>query len=220
MIHAVLLGDSIFDNRSYTKGEPDVASHLRALIPDCAVTLVARDGTTTYDVGAQFERVPPSATHLFLSLGGNDALMNADLLNLEGRSTAEALDLFRDRVAAFELSYGHALEALLGLGRRTTVCTIYDGNLPSPERERAATALRLFNDVIYSTAWRTGASLLELRAICNGPSDYANPIEPSGSGGLKIAKAISLALDDKRPLGPLVTRERADSAEHGRDDSR
>ncbi len=32
------------------------------------------------------------------------------------------------------------------------------------------------------------------RWICTHPSDYANPIEPSGSGGSKIARAIANAL--------------------------
>jgi hypothetical protein len=31
--HVVLLGDSIFDNRAYTGGDPDVIAHLRALLP-------------------------------------------------------------------------------------------------------------------------------------------------------------------------------------------
>jgi hypothetical protein len=31
--HVVLLGDSIFDNAAYTRGEPDVVGHLRDLLP-------------------------------------------------------------------------------------------------------------------------------------------------------------------------------------------
>jgi hypothetical protein len=31
--HVVLLGDSIFDNRSYTAGAPDVITHLGSLLP-------------------------------------------------------------------------------------------------------------------------------------------------------------------------------------------
>jgi hypothetical protein len=36
-----------------------------------------------------------------------------------------------------------------------------------------------------------GLDIIELRAICREPSDDANPIEPSGRGGLKIARAIA-----------------------------
>jgi len=50
--HLALLGDSVFDNRTYTRGEPDVASHLRGLLPPpWKVTLGAVDGATTGDVG-------------------------------------------------------------------------------------------------------------------------------------------------------------------------
>ena len=46
-------------------------------------------------------------------------------------------------------------------------------------------------DAIYRTANRIRADVIELRSICTESADYANPIEPSGPGGLKIAKAIA-----------------------------
>jgi hypothetical protein len=42
-------------------------------------------------------------------------------------------------------------------------------------------------------------SVLELRLVCSERADYANPIEPSGRGGLKIAQAIARATG----AGPL-----------------
>jgi len=50
-------------------------------------------------------------------------------------------------------------------------------------------ALMTFNDVILRCGIERGLSIIDLRLICNEKSDYTNPIEPSGSGGLKIAKA-------------------------------
>jgi hypothetical protein len=35
---------------------------------------------------------------------------------------------------------------------------------------------------------------IDLRLVCTEPADYANPIEPSGRGGLKIAGAIARSL--------------------------
>lgn len=208
MRHVVLLGDSVFDNGAYIHGEPDVAAHLRCLLPtDSSVSLCAVDGSTTHDVGPQFDRIPATASNLLLSLGGNDALMNADLLDLPVRSTAEALDLFRERVSAFESSYGHVIEALVDLKRPVIVCTVYHGNLTRPEAARAPVALAMFNDVILRTALRFGIAVIDLRAVCNEPNDFANPIEPSGSGGLKIARAIRRALDpnDSGPGRATVT---------------
>lgn len=193
--HLALLGDSVFDNRSYTRGEPDVAGHLRAILPSpWQVTLCAVDGATTTDVGPQLDRVPAQATHLVLSLGGNDALLNADLLNLPVRSTAAALDLFDERLQGFASSYGHVLEALVALGRPATVCTIYNGNLQGDEARRARVALMMFNDVILRGALGLGLDVIDLRLVCTEAADFANPIEPSGSGGSKIAHAIAGAL--------------------------
>ena len=47
MPHVVLVGDSILDNGSYTRGGPDVVSQVRALLPSgWKATLVALDGST------------------------------------------------------------------------------------------------------------------------------------------------------------------------------
>ena len=56
---------------------------------------------------------------------------------------------------------------------------------------RARTALMMFNDVILRSAFDYRASVIELRGICVDAADYANPIERSGVGGRKIARAIA-----------------------------
>ena len=58
----------------------------------------------------------------------------------------------------------------------------------------ARVALMTFNDVILRAAFEHGVDVIDLRLICTQDEDYANPIEPSGSGGLKIAKAIAHAV--------------------------
>src|SRR5262245_15728834 len=115
-MHVVLLGDSILDNGAYTGSEPDVVTHLRLLLPDSArATLCAIDGSTTEDVRSQIARVPADASHLVISIGGNDALGNLDLLSTPVRSTTEALSLFNDRISQFETAYRTALGAVLSL---------------------------------------------------------------------------------------------------------
>ncbi|HUF12944.1 MAG TPA: hypothetical protein VMN78_07595 [Longimicrobiales bacterium] len=78
--HVVLLGDSIFDNASYVPGEPPVEAQLRAVMGDASVTLVAVDGAVVTDVPSQLVRLPRQATHLVMSVGGNDALGYVDVL--------------------------------------------------------------------------------------------------------------------------------------------
>jgi len=55
------------------------------------------------------------------------------------------------------------------------------------------TALAPFNDVILREAAAHRLPVLDLRLVCDHPDDYAavSPIEPSGSGGEKIAAAIA-----------------------------
>jgi len=191
MTHIVLLGDSIFDNAAYTDGEPDVVRHLRDLLPSRArATLLATDGSVAAGVPDQLKRLPRDATHLVVSAGGNDALGSMDLLVRPVESTTEALLLFAARVSVFDESYRQAIQAATALGRPTTVCTIYNGQFPDELRLAARVALMMFNDVIQTVAREFGVDVMELRNVCTEESDYANPIEPSGSGGQKIAHAI------------------------------
>lgn len=82
MPHLVLLGDSIFDNASYTNGQPAVIDQVRARLPaGWKATLAAVDGSTTDDIADQLTGLPDDATHLVLSVGGNDAMLRADLLD-------------------------------------------------------------------------------------------------------------------------------------------
>ena len=193
--HVALLGDSSFDNAAYTRGEPDVAHHLRAVLGhDWRVTLHALDGSTTQTIGPQITRIHADVTHIVVSIGGNDALMNAGLLDTPVKSTADALDLFGDAVNAFEVHHRHVTDALAALKRKLIVCTIYEGNLGPTEAPRASVALRMFNDAIVRSARDAGADVIEMRSVCSKPEDFANPIEPSGLGGKKIAQAIARRL--------------------------
>jgi hypothetical protein len=191
MKHLVLLGDSVFDNKTYVGSEPSVIEHLRNLIPTgWAATLCAVDGDTTTGIRRQVRTVPTTATDLFLSVGGNDALMHIHLLS-EMSTPGPLLLKEISRIAEeFRESYGYAINSICRLNKPTCVCTIYNGNLEPSIAPAAKTAVAVFNDMIYSAANERELAVIELRGICNEASDYANPIEPSGSGGLKIAKAI------------------------------
>ncbi len=195
--HIVLLGDSIFDNASYTNGLPDVVTHLRALLPaGVRASLLAVDGSTTADLSHQVRQLPPDVTRGVVSIGGNNALLNADILDLPVASTREALLLFGRRVAEFEADYRAALATVVERVPHTTVCTIYNGNLPDDQAPSARVALMMFNDVILRAAFDRRLPVIDLRRICSEPADYANPIEPSGAGGAKIARAIAATLGD------------------------
>jgi hypothetical protein len=198
-VHIALLGDSIFDNAAYTGSDPDVTSHLRSLLPrEAAATLCAVDGAVVSDLTTQLRSMPRTATHIVVSAGGNDALRHIDLLSMQVSSSHEALTEFSRRIEAFERSYRKAIAAVVATGRPTIICTIYNGRLDHGIAKQAALALALFNDAILRTALALQLDAIELRLVCDAASDYANPIEPSGPGGLKIARAILRAVTAER----------------------
>jgi hypothetical protein len=142
----------------------------------------------------QLRRVPAHASRLVVAVGGNDALQNIDLLSLRVASSADALAVFATRLETFEMEYRHAIQQVRRSQIPTTICTIYNGALPGEEGRLARIGLMMFNDVVLRTAFDDGLDVIDLRAICCEARDYANPIEPSGEGGRKIALAIAKAL--------------------------
>jgi hypothetical protein len=206
MPHVVLLGDSIFDNRAYTRGGPDVITQLRGMLPDgWRATLGAVDGATTEDFGPQVSALPPDTTHIVVSIGGNDALGHIDLLGRPARSSAEVLAAFAGAAESFERRYRRAVASVLGRGAPVTLCTIYNGNFPEAGFQRlASTALTVFNDAILRIAFEHALAVIDLRLVCNEPDDYANPIEPSSHGGAKIAKSIARVLQLDRAVGRVA----------------
>lgn len=200
--HVCLLGDSIFDNKSYVGGKPDVIAQLGDALPaNWKSSLLAVDGATTHDIGSQLRRLPVDASHLVLSIGGNDALRQAGILSAPARTIADALTKLFDVAREFELTYRETIKACLNPGLPLAVCTIYNGHFPDKDYQKQVTvALAVFNDVIIRIAAERGLAVLELRQICNEPEDYANPIEPSSIGGAKIARAIARVVVS----GPLV----------------
>ncbi len=192
MYHVVLLGDSVFDNAPYVRGGADVITHLRRRLPaGSSATLLAVDGSVVEGVPGQARDLPGDATHLVVSGGGNDALMNADVLQLRVRSSAEVFGRLADLAREFEDRYRRMLGAVLSLGRPTAVSTIYYPRMPDAFVQKiAVAALSTFNDVIVRRAFLSGVPLIDLRLVCNEDSDYANEIEPSESGGEKIARTI------------------------------
>ena len=80
--HVVLLGDSVFDNQRYVRAGESVVELVRKEIPATAqVTLLATDGHTTRDISVQLKKLPSDATHLVMSIGGNDELGHSGILN-------------------------------------------------------------------------------------------------------------------------------------------
>jgi GDSL-like Lipase/Acylhydrolase family len=193
MNNVVLLGDSIFDNKAYVGSGPEVVEQLAAALPSgWTATLNARDGSTTSDIEDQIERLPGGATHLVVSVGGNNALEEKGLIEEKASSAAEVLNKLSKIESEFQASYRAMLDGVLATKLPVAVCTIYSARYQDPDTRRiAATGLTVFNDVITREAFGRGLPLIDLRLIFNDDADYANDVEPSVEGGAKIAKVIA-----------------------------
>jgi GDSL-like Lipase/Acylhydrolase family len=192
MKHIVLLGDSIFDNAAYVNGGPDVIRQLKSILPkDYQATLLAVDGSVTTDVIRQIPKIPASATHLIVSVGGNDGLSRADILERPAGSVGAAVDQLAALRAEFYQDYHRMLTALLARKLPLALCTVYDPCFPDPLMQRlTTTALNIFNDCILREAITHGLPVVDLRLVCTEAEDYANEIEPGVPGGRKIAEGI------------------------------
>lgn len=206
-MHVVLLGDSTLDNASYTEGGPAVVDHLVEMLNDGGrATLLALDGAMTTDMADQVAAIPADATHVFLSVGGNDAMMRIDILTRPSTSVWDALTALSEVIAEFETAYRECLAGVLALGLPTVVCTIYNGAFQEANGEQTVVsmALRAFNDSIIQTALDHELPVVDLRRVCSKPSDFANPIEPNVEGGRKIAAAIVRSLEAGRTGGSVI----------------
>ena len=195
-MHVVLLGDSTLDNGLYTGGGPAVIDHLRSeLGSEDSATLLAVDGSQTWDVAAQLEGLPATATHVVLSVGGNDALNELEVLSRPAESVSHALEHMAHLLDEFDTNYRRCLDVVRNHSLPTLVCTIYNGAFEDPTDQRVvSTTLRLFDDVVMQAAFDAGCLLLDLRKVCTEPTHYWDPIEPSETGGHRIAGAIAHVL--------------------------
>jgi len=159
------------------------------------------DGAIARDIPSQFRKLPQDATHLFLSVGGNDALQEIDYLYKAAGSVAEVMMAFAKFADQFRKHYAAALERLCAAHLPLTVCTIYHPCFERREEQIVAqTALTFWNDVITSEALQRSLPMIDLRPMFNSPQDYANPIELSVQGGHKLTDQIVALVFGESPV--------------------
>jgi hypothetical protein len=205
MMHVVLLGDSTFDNASYVPPGQDVTSQLtRQVQLGVKIALLAKDGAQVSDIAEQLSRAPRDASHLVLSIGGNDAFAASVLLRERVNTIEDSVSRLARMRHEFARQYESMLDLVLRRRIRTALSTIYEPHFDSPTmRAAVGGALPLFNDVITRLAFRHALSLLDLRLICDEAEDFTSGIEPSAQGSRKIATAVGHLLGE--PVGGSVS---------------
>ena len=193
--------------------------------PDVSITNNAVDGDTMYDLEYNHLDTPDieEASHIIVSIGGNDLLHNISFLQRTselskimgkdariGKWGVKELNPSRNRVfeetyfeiiKPFTKQYETIVANLSNHRAKLLLCTVYEGDLVDSDEfsdvnNSSKTMVSLFNDIVYRTANKYAAGVLELREIFVRPEDYANPIEPSHIGGEKLAKAMQRWVDN------------------------
>ncbi|WP_019028856.1 SGNH/GDSL hydrolase family protein [Colwellia piezophila] len=196
MRHVVLAGDSIFDNKPYVAHGDTVSDLMRSKLSSRdSYTLLAVDGHISNNVNQQLTQLPSDCSDLFISVGGNDALQNAYILNSQVTSVTEAFELFNNAIVNFKRDYlgmiDNVLKSCAAINcKNITLCTVYN-NVPGLGHIEK-TALALFNEVILDVAISFKLNVIDLRNTCDDEADYSeiSPIEPSFAGGNKITDVI------------------------------
>jgi len=163
------------------------------------------------------------ATNIVVSIGGNDLLGKLSfLLDLEIVEVPHHRMMLRTATPSIPIpkrnlhfhqtyfqiikpmkqEYESIVANLSNYRAKLLLCTVYEGDLVDSDEFNqvvysSKTMLSIFNDIVYRTAKKYNADVLELRDIFVSPEDYANPIEPSHIGGGKLAKAIKNWVDSE-----------------------
>eukprot|EP01006_Ploeotia_vitrea_P022398 TRINITY_DN54808_c0_g1_i1.p1 TRINITY_DN54808_c0_g1~~TRINITY_DN54808_c0_g1_i1.p1 ORF type:complete len:235 (+),score=20.54 TRINITY_DN54808_c0_g1_i1:86-790(+) len=211
----VLVGDSVFDNKTYVKKgavtdnytHPELGSsvieHLQEREENSV--LCAEDGAIISQVREQLPHIPTDATHVFVSCGGNDLLIQQGTVMSQILQGTDKDIAVANLGAELSNKYLQLFEELKLLNRPTAVCFIYNPCYtksqanPNPRVVTEQTLLQQWapevikqvnQSVILPLAQQFKFAVLDLQTLFNDASCYANPIEPSVEGGRRIAELV------------------------------
>lgn len=201
----VLLGDSTIDNKVYVQTEElSVKEHLENLV-DYEVLQIALDGAITDDViNNQIDMIPGDASHILLSVGGNDLLQEIDFLYQDFKYTPKRLlETVIGLLSPIAENYETIVKQLSTNRAKLLCATVYEGNLVGSVEfdsisDSSKAMVSLLNDSIFRICDEYDLETLDLRNIFVSPEDYANPIEPSHIGGKKLAKEILMWVENTK----------------------
>lgn len=182
----VLLGDSVFKNNSYVPQGKSIEDILNKKIGG-KFYCYAMNNSKTYEIQSQINKIPLELnnehTTIFLSAGGNDILdkyvegSNANLNELDYLNTI--FGSYKNLVKAIKTRMNKSKLVILDVYYPTSTKYLPYKNIISE-----------WNKKIYDYAKQNHIELLKVSALLTKPTDFALDIEPSESGGEKLAEAI------------------------------
>ena len=178
----VLIGDSMLQNKSYVSNGKSITDILEKSMPHNTIFNYAVDGTTISGVYQQIKEIPiefnNSNTFIFLSAGGNDIIDRA-----QSGSTNENIDSIFDEYCKMV----HSLKTKMNESKITLLTLYYPD---SKDYHLYYGMIKDWNKKLDEFAKEKGFAILKTNSLLSLPTDFTSNIEPSETGGEKIAKSI------------------------------
>lgn len=184
----ILLGDSILKNDSYIGNNKSVSQLIAERNNNqLNVVCLAKDNSKLIDIYGQIEQINvdynTSNTTVFLSAGGNDILFYYVEQNQDITNTAYLQQMLT--------SYTNVVNSIRVRLPKATICLI-DVYYPNSLRyQRFHSVIKSWNELVDQFARQYNYNILHISKLLTESTDFAFHIEPSFSGGEKIANRIA-----------------------------
>jgi lysophospholipase L1-like esterase len=178
----ILLGDSMLQNKLYVRNGKSINDILEKSMSRNTIFNYAVDGTTTSGVYQQIKEIPiefnNSNTFIFLSAGGNDIIDRA-----QSGSTSENIDpIFNDYIKMVQ-----SLKTKMNESNIVLLTLYYPY---SKDYHLYYGMIKDWNQKLEEFAKDEGLGILKTNNLLSKPTDFISNIEPSETGGEKIAASI------------------------------
>ena len=179
----VLLGDSTFKNESYVQSGLSVSEYVNNNSPTSSSYCYAVNESNIVDVYNQLEQIPidyndPSCS-IFLSVGGNDIL------------NSRTVD--KDALRPIFIAYTKVIRSIqtrMDKSKLFLVNIYYPLGLKYSQYKPILEEWNKMIDDFAYTSTNNISGVVRLNGLLKEESDFTYGIEPSESGGIKIADAI------------------------------
>jgi hypothetical protein len=183
----ILLGDSILKNNSYVKngkGIDDILNEKTNGNTHC----YAKDDSTIVDVYSQLDSIPnelnKKSTTIFFSVGGNDILNNYSDKEVSIKDTNVLGPIFNAYKTLFK-----SIQTKMNEAKIVLIDIYYPTNIKLAQYKPI---LQEWNKMITDFASTNNTQVINISNILTDPTDFTLNIEPSETGGEKIADNILL----------------------------
>ena len=186
----ILLGDSIIKNNSYVKNGKSVDEILNDKTNGNSYCYAENDSTIV-DVYSQISLIPlefnKSSTVVFLSSGGNDIIK----IYIEREISVENTDILNTIFIGYK-KLVKSIQEKMYKSKLVLIDIYYPTNIKYEQYKPILQEWnKLLNDFVNDSE---NLSILKISNVLTDPTDFTLNIEPSDTGGEKIAEQILLCM--------------------------